>query len=189
MLFVCLSHFTGTFLAPWANPSLSPILRSSARLAITISMIASPSFVIVSGFVVGYLYRCNAAAMPGLRRKLIDRGLFLLLIGHFLLALPTYLQFRVMSLALRSEMITDAIAVAIIIGPSLVLGVSSRGRLVVGSAILVLSWWVSYLGIPQAAVAVSVGRYVFGLADDPAAPGFPVVPWLGVYVLGTVLGE
>ena len=188
MLFVCLSHFTGAFLAPWENASLSPVLRWWGRVAVTISMIASPSFVAVSGIVIGYLYRCNPAGMPALRRKLIDRGLFLLLIGHTLLALPAYSQQREAH-ALLFEMITDAIAVAIIIGPSLVLWLSARGRIVVGAAILVLSWCVTYLWVPLGTIALIIERYAFGIVDERTLSGFPFVPWLGIYVLATVLGE
>jgi uncharacterized membrane protein len=187
MLFVCLSHFASTFLAPWDNPSLSPGVQWSGAMAVTISMIASPTFVSVSGIVVGYLSRCNPKGMPALRRKLIDRGLFLLLVGHGLLSVPAYVQFHNTPAALRFEMITDAIGVAIIIGPSLLMWISARGRIVVGLAILILSWSVSYLWAPHGLVASIVARYAFGFADELS--GFPFVPWLGVYVLATVLGE
>jgi len=54
MLVVCLSHFAATYLAPWDNPALSPVVRWCGRFAGTISMVASPCFVSVSGIVVGY---------------------------------------------------------------------------------------------------------------------------------------
>lgn len=187
MLFVCLSHFASTFLAPWDNPSLSPAVQGSGAMAVTISMIASPTFVGVSGIVVGYLYRCNPNGMRALRRKLIDRGLFLLLVGHCLLAVPAYVQFHRSPDALRFEMITDAIGVAIIIGPSLLMWISPRGRIVVGTATLVLSWCISYLWTPHSPFASILARYAFGVVDELS--GFPFVPWLGVYVLATVLGE
>ena len=187
MLFVCLSHFASTFLAPWDNPLLSPGVQWSGAMAVTISMIASPTFVSVSGIVVGYLYRCNPNGMPALRRKLIDRGLFLLLVGHCLLSVPAYVQFHHTPQALQFEMITDAIGVAIIIGPSLLMWISARGRIVLGVVILMVSWCVSYLWIPQGPFVSIVVRYAFGFSDELS--GFPFVPWLGIYVLATVLGE
>ena len=187
MLFVCLSHFASIFLAPWDNPSLSPIVQWSGMLAVDISMMASPTFVSVSGIVVGYLYRCNPQGMPALRRKLIDRGLFLLLVGHGLLAVPSYVQFHRTPGALRFEMITDAIGVAIIIGPSLLMWISARGRIVVGTGLLALAWCVSYLWAPHGTFASIMARYAFGFTDELS--GFPFIPWLGVYVLATVLGE
>ena len=187
MLFVCLSHFASTFLAPWDNPSLSPGVQWSGAMAVTISMIASPTFVSVSGIVVGYLYRSNPNGMSALRRKLIDRGLFLLLVGHCLLSVPAYVQFHNTPDAVRFEMITDAIGVAIIIGPTLLMWVSARGRIVLGTAILIISWCVSYLWTPHGPFLLIVVRYAFGFSNELS--GFPFVPWLGIYVLATVLGE
>jgi len=80
MLFVCLSHFSGNYLATSISGAASSTLTRSAWAAETVSMIASPTFVAVSALVVGYLYRVHPAGMPALRRKLIDRGLFLLLV-------------------------------------------------------------------------------------------------------------
>lgn len=188
MLFVCLSHFAAGFLTPENTPGLSPGMRWCGAMAGTVSMIASPSFIGVSGIVVAYLCRVNPAAMPSLRRKLIDRGLFLLVIGHFLLAFPGYVQQHDTS-AFHFEMITDAIAVLIIVGPSLVMWTSMRARVLIGVALLALSWSVSYLWTPPNHLVLVLARYAFGLSSDTAATGFPFMPWLGVYVLATVLGE
>lgn len=188
MLFVCLSHFAGAFLAPEKNPALSPAVRWCGAMAGTISMIASPSFVGVSGIVVAYLCRVNPAGMPSLRRKLIDRGLFLLLVGHFLLAFPAYIQLHDTS-AFQFEMITDAIAVLIIVGPSLVMWTSARTRLVIGAVLLLISWSVQYLWEPRSHFVLLFMRYAFGLPTEATVTGFPFVPWLGVYVLATTLGE
>jgi hypothetical protein len=188
MSFVCLSHFAAVYLTTGMNPSLPPSMQRVGAIAGTVSMIASPSFIAVSGIVVAYLYRTNPDGMSALRRKLIDRGLFLLLIGHVLLALPSYIQ--VHSLApFKFEMITDAIAVLIIVGPSLVVWTSSKARLAVGASLLILSWVVSYLLVPHNTFGVLMTGYAFGVANDPAVLGFPFVPWLGVYLLATVLGE
>src|SRR5262249_1592055 len=159
---------------------LSPAIVWSGQLAGFISMIASPSFIVVSGVVVGYLHRANPSGMPSLRRKLIDRGLFLLLIGHFLLAYPYYVQDHDPS-DLRFERITDAIAVLIVIGPSLVMWTSARARVPIGVALLGLSWSVSSLWTPSNPVVLLFTRYAFGLSDDTLVTGFPFMPWLGVY--------
>jgi hypothetical protein len=188
MLFVCLSHFAAAFLARENNPALSPAMWWCGAMASTISMIASPSFIGVSGIVVAYLYRVNPAGMPALRRKLIDRGLFLLLVGHLLLAYPYYAQFHDTS-SLRFEMITDTIAVLIIVAPSLVMWTSARTRLLIGTLLLGLSWSASYLWTPSNPLVIILARYAFGLSSDVAATGFPFMPWLGVYVLATVLGD
>ena len=188
MSFVCLSHFAAAYLSTEMNPSLPPSMQRVGAIAGTVSMIASPSFIAVSGIVVAYLYRTNPGGMSALRRKLIDRGLFLLVVGHVLLALPSYI--RMHSLApFRFEMITDAIAVLIIVGPSLVVSTSSKARLAIGASILMLSWIVSYLIVPQNTVGLVITGYAFGVPSDTTTWGFPFFPWLGVYLLATVLGE
>ena len=189
MLFVCLSHFVVACVAPWGNPALSPVLRRSAELAVTLSMIASPTFVSVSGIVIGYLSRLNPSQMPALRRKLVDRGLFLLLIGHVLQAVPAFYTSRDVAQALRFVFITDVIGVAIIVGPSLVMWTSAAARAVLGVSLLLLTWAVSYFWTPHGAMAAELVRYAFGKPVEPMFSGFPLVPWLGVYVLATILGE
>jgi hypothetical protein len=163
-------------------------MQRVGMIAGTISMIASPTFIAVSGIVVAYLCRTNPDGMSALRRKLIDRGLFLLLVGHFLLAIPPYIQSHSLD-AFKFEMITDAIAVLVIVGPSVVVWTSPRARLALGMSILALSWVVSYLLVPRSTLGLIITGYAFGVPDDNTAWGFSFVPWLGVYVLATVLGE
>jgi uncharacterized membrane protein len=199
MLFVCLSHFAYNFLAPGIHPGISPLLGASATIATTISMVASPTFMSLSGVVFGILYRLEPTGMPQLRRKLIDRGLFLLLIGHFL-QVPAYAEPGRMGEALRVLFITDVIGFSIIVGPTLVTRMSPKRRLVVGLALLLLSWiadaaWAPHSGLANAAWAPHPGgtlvlvRYLFGASVLPTFVGFPIVPWFAVYLLATVLGE
>ena len=189
MSFVCLSHFAAAYLSTAMNPSLSPAMQRAGAIAGTISMIASPTFIAVSGIVVAYLYRTNPGGMSALRLKLIDRGLFLLLVGHFLLATPYSIQAHSFD-SFKGEMITDAIAVLIMVGPALVVWTSPKTRLTIGVSILTLSWVVSYLFVPRSTLGRLITGYAFGLANDSTtAWGFSFVPWLGVYVLATVVGE
>jgi uncharacterized membrane protein len=187
MLFVCLSHFGGTFLNPGKNADISPLLARIGGLATRISMIATPSFMVVSGCVIGCLYTLDPERMPALRRKLLDRGLFLLLVGHTLQA-PAYASSGHLGVELRVSYITDVIAIAIIIGPTLVSRTSQLTRMSIGALLLVLSWGIDGWG-PRSAVGIFFDRYAFGVAPVGEFAGFPVVPWLGVYLLATVLGE
>ena len=189
MLFVCLSHFSGNYLASSVNAASSSTLSRSVWVATTMSMIASPTFVAVSALVVGYLYRLHPAAMPELRRKLIDRGLFLLLIGH-IIQVPAYAEPGKMSDGLRVLLITDVIAVAIIIGPTVLTRTAPASRILGGVALMASSWLASAFWEPGAAAGRLVARYALGLVDSTGGfVGFPPVPWLGVYLLMTVVGE
>ena len=188
MLFVCLSHFAANYLALPTSASISPAVRASGQIATVVAMTASPSFVTVSGIVIGYLGRLAPTAMPELRRKLIDRGLFLLLIGH-VIQVPAYAQSDSWSQAMRISFITDVIAVAIIIGPTLLMRTSSRARLHAGVMVMMVSWVAAAVRSPTGVFAGEAWRYLFGRTSAPTFTGFPLIPWLGVYLLATVLGE
>lgn len=189
MLFVCLSHFSGNYLASSVNGGASSTLSRSVWLATTVSMIASPTFVALSGVVVGYLYRVRPGGMLELRRKLIDRGLFLLLIGH-VIQVPSYAEPGKLSDGLRILLITDVIAVAIIIGPTLVTRTAPRTRLLGGAAIMVCTWLATAFWVPTTEGGRLIARYALGVVDSAGGfVGFPPLPWLGVYLLMTVIGE
>ena len=188
MLFVCLSHFSANYLATAVASGASSALRRSAWAAGLVSMIASPTFVTVSALVVGYLYHLHPAGMPALRRKLIDRGLFLLLVGHVIQA-PVYGAGK-MSDGLRFLFITDVIALAIIIGPTVMMRTGAATRLLAGAALMTSSWLATAFWVPQTEIGHLVARYALGQLDSAGDfVGFPPVPWLGVYLLMTVLGE
>src|SRR5437899_12729419 len=78
MLFVCLAHFTNSYFFPIGQENIG-------RNLVAIGMVASPTFVTVSGLVAGFLAVTRRNSFADLRRKLIDRGLFLLVVGHLLL--------------------------------------------------------------------------------------------------------
>ena len=189
MLFVCLSHFSGNYLATSANGGASSALSRSAWVATTVSMIASPTFVAVSALVVGYLYRAHPAGMPELRLKLIDRGLFLLLVGHIIQA-PVYGESGAMSDGVRLLFITDVIGLAIIIGPTLMMRTEAVSRLLGGAALIASSWLATAFWVPGTGVGRLVAKYALGIVDSTGGfVGFAPVPWLGVYLLMTVVGE
>src|SRR5689334_14526438 len=78
MLFSCLAHF-----AWWIHgqyPAQSGLLAA-------IGMVATPSFLLISGAMVGMLCARNAGRGADLRSQFFNRGLFLLTIGHLSIAL------------------------------------------------------------------------------------------------------
>jgi len=188
MLFVCLSHFSVNYLATSLDGGVSATLRRSAWVATTVSMIASPTFVAVSALVVGYLYRVHPAGMLELRRKLVDRGLFLLLVGHILQA-PVYAESGRMSDGIRLVFITDVIGLAVIIGPTIMMRTTPATRLRAGAALTTGSWLAAAFWVPITDVGRLVARYALGVDTTGNFVGFPPVPWLGVYLLMTVVGE
>jgi len=185
MLFVCLAHFSGAYLAPHS-------VASSEFFAIA-SMIASPSFMIISGMTAGFVGSIYPLALPHLRRRLLDRGVFLLVVGHFILALSQAARGGGLMAAYRLSFITDPIAIAIMIGPRMVRTSRINVRVLLSLGLFTTGWALVLLWHPVSEIGWAVKNYVAGLVGPDASGtrpvSFPLLQWLAVYLLGTVLGE
>jgi uncharacterized membrane protein len=186
MVFVCLSHFARYFTLVRAPG------QAGAYLAL-VGMVASPTFVTVSGMVAGFMFSARNRSFPHFRRKLVDRGVFLLLVGHPALALTGALAGQSFSIADSVEYITDAIAVAVIIGPWLVTALRPRSRIILAVGIFAIDWLAILFWHPSAGAATLAKHYFVGLLNPEDAGvafvTFPVVPWFAVYLVGTTIGE
>ena len=186
MLFVCLSHMAE---AVFFMTGKSLLLG----LAIAVSMIASPTFMLISGMVLGVVATRGLADFDRFSGKLRERGVFLLTIGH-LLMLPAHLPMMdVPSQVWRFLLMTDAIGVALLVAPSVVRRMSPRARMLLAVAVLALDWVMIYATRDlEGHWPRLVATTLFG-AFDPAKSfwvfSFALVPWFSVYLVGTVLGE
>jgi uncharacterized membrane protein len=186
MLFVCLSHFARYF-------SLVPGGNTAGVYLTLVGMVASPTFVTVSGMVAGFMFVARSRSFPHFRRKLVDRGVFLLLVGHAALALTGVLSGKSFAFAFSIEYITDAIAVAILVGPWLVDVLGQRSRIFLAAAIFAIDWSAILFWHPIGAGAILAKHYFVGLLNPEDAGvlflTFPVIPWFAVYLVGTAIGE
>jgi uncharacterized membrane protein len=186
MLFVCLAHFTNAYFFLNGRGEIGVNL-------VVIGMIASPTFVTVSGLVAGFLSVTRRSSFVNLRRKLIDRGVFLLIAGHLVLALSGLVTGRGLPRSYRIEYITDAIGFAILIGPWLIAKLPPRSRLVLAAAVFMLDWAAILFWEPSAGFATIVKQYLVGAVVggqwEVTAGGFAFIPWLAVYLVGTAIGE
>ena len=182
MVFVCLSHFAQYFTVVSGPTDIGDYLRA-------VGMIASPTFVTVSGMVAGFMFLARSRSFPHFRRKLVDRGVFLLLIGHPTLALTGFLAGRGLGLAISVEYITDAVAVAVIIGPWLVSALRQRSRILLAAGIFAIDWLGILFWHPSPGAATLAKHYFVGLLNPGDFETFPVIPWFAVYLTGTAIGE
>lgn len=186
MLFVCLSHFGRYF-------SLVSGAGDEGVYINLIGMVASPTFVTVSGMVAGFMFVARSKSFPHFRRKLIDRGVFLLLVGHTALSLTGVLAGKSLSFAFSIEYITDAIAVAVIIGPWLVGALGQKSRILLAVGIFAVDWFAILFWHPSGVATTLAKHYFVGLLNPEDAGvlflTFPVVPWFAVYLIGTAIGE
>jgi hypothetical protein len=185
MVFVCLAHFANSYAFPAGASEVGGYL-------VAIGMIASPTFVAVSGIVAGFMSVAHSNSFPHFRRKLVDRGVFLLLVGHAVLSFTGVFSWADFSHSYRIGRITDVIAVAVIIGPWLVVWLGQKERLLFAALIFALDWCAILFWQPTGGIGVLAKHYLVGL-PNPADAGvsflaFPVIPWFALYLVGTVIG-
>ncbi len=184
MLFVCLAHFGSGYFASIGTPERQTLTDH-------IGMVASPTFMLLSGMMLGMLASTRSAThFISVRDKLVDRGLFLLLVAHPLIALA-HLSLDMGHFALlRWGFITDAIGVSLIAGPLLVTRLSSRSRLVLAAVLYAASWWLVVIWIPESlTLRVLKDTMVGPMLRSTRLFNFPFLPWFAVYLAGSSLGE
>ena len=182
MFFVLLTHFGRVyFRLPEHEAWRSALVR--------IGMIATPSFVILSGVVLGVLYHESRSGFDRIQARIVDRGLFLLLVGH--LVIGASLQSVEPTPVLSHS--TDALGAAMILGAFVVPRLDGPSRLVLSAVVYVASWVVIYSWHPASGGSYGevAEELVFGSLQPVTFPAgsFPIVPWFAVYLASTVLGQ
>jgi len=176
MFFMLLSHFSAVYFRDHPD-------RFWPTNLYRIGMIASPTFTIVSGLLLGFLFATKTAQFSGIRAKLIDRGLFLLTIGHLLVAGAFW--FHDPQIA-WSYMRTDSIAVSMIVGALIIGRINAPGRIFLGVSTYLVSWLIVWAWRPGSQVGSEVESVVFG---SMTVDNFPFLPWFSLYISSSVLGE
>lgn len=185
MLFVCLSHFSTAYF-PYV-PSSDFSVRTAL---ISMGMLASPTFVCISGSILGLLSETDQESFDQLRLKLVDRALFMLLIGHVLIALTFVPVVGLSASALADVQITDVIAVSVLIGVGVVRTTSRLFRLSLGLACLAVSWMLVFAWHPAGRFGEGVKELVVGATQlHVLSSSFPILPWVGVYLMGVSFGQ
>jgi hypothetical protein len=177
MFFVLLAHFGFSFFDD-RQARLPTILK-------LVSMVASPTFMILSGMLVGFLYQLRPASFERLRLKLADRGLFILTVGHLVL-LASHVPFY----TIRFLSITDTIAICMVVQPWLVMRVSARGRVLLALSLYAASWTLAVAWHPAGTFATLFKDIAFGTFDGRTyfVYQFSVVPWFSLDLAATALG-
>jgi uncharacterized membrane protein len=151
-----------------------------------LGMVASPSFVLVSGILLGFLYQSSPTKFVELRTRFIDRGIFLLTIGHVLI-LGAHLPLG------RGPVwgfITDTIGVSMIAGVLLIDKVRPASRLALSVGLYAASWLLALFWQPESAMLRVLRDSLSGTAFQSVYVfNFPLLPWFSLYFAATVLGE
>ena len=186
MLFSCLAHF-----AWWIHGTYP---EAGATLA-GIGMVATPTFLMLSGAMVGML--CATAAQHGrdLRSQLFNRGLFLLTVGHLLVALAETHMSGDFWRTMRGVTVVDEIGLCTLVAAFFTLPLAG-GRLcatvAMWAALAMCGSWLAYLyWLPSAAVPLELEQVLVG--GNFTMPGMtahtPILEYLAIYSMGLPLGH
>lgn len=183
MCMVWLSHFLSVYF------NNSPTGWSSFVGSCT--LIASPTFIVLSGIMIGMLTTNGDRRARGLRTKLADRALFLLLAGHVILVIATAdYPFALTRRWFGPAFITDTIGISILVSLWLVPKVPAPMRVLAGLAAFAVSWTIVGEWHPAIGFATGLKEVLFGsLSYQYFAYSWAVVPWLSVYFAATGVGE
>jgi uncharacterized membrane protein len=178
MLMVFLSHIKQHFVV--TSPDLHWFLLTTTR-------IATPTFLLLSGFVIFHLMSRDPAGRTSL--TLVDRALFLLLVAHTLLGLANLSEMGTVDWAFGRSMITDTVGVA------LLLAVLLRKAHVsvywgLGIALCAVSWIVALAADPSGEWARRLFAVLFQMkgGEYPAIDA-PIVSYVGVFLIGMALSS
>lgn len=181
MLLVCLAHFSQYYLSLNAFPG---------TLIFPLCMLATPSFMLISGALTGYIHSCNPAQFFKFEKLLLSRGIFLLTVGHISISLAHIYRSANILDAFRWIFVTDAIGFAIIAGPPIVRKVSSGKRLLLSLALLIISWWCTVAFYPTTPLQHAVKELLWGSYENTFFElSFPFFSWLAFYLASSLVGE
>jgi len=184
MIFVLISHFGLTYFGLNGQEQLEDWFERVGK-------VASPTFMVLSGMMAGFLYAMRPESFRATRMRLADRGLFFLTFGHVVIAIAHAPRLGRFDWALYEVFITDTIAFSIIVGPFLVEVLRPWARVALGVAVFAASWaamelWpVDWHSWWRAALA---GELVAGPTYRAGIYTFPVLPWFATYLACTSLG-
>ena len=184
MLFACLAHFA------WWMENAYPSL--SMRMA-TIGMVATPAFMVLSGSMIGL--KAGRAGVVGrkMRLDLIDRGIFLIIVAHLLIAVAEVHRSGTLVQRLEQFNSVDEIGVGcILFGAFNGLAIRSiRVLLALAISLACLGWalalsWHPLMPTAKVVEELLVGQLTKNLIIDYACP---MAPFLALFVAGVVLGR
>ena len=192
MFFVCVAHFADVFFN--GAPPLTDLLSS---LSHKIGKVGTPSFVILSGLVLGYLFKSKGEQFEASRVHLVDRALAVLIIGHVLIVACIVTKLG-LSMGMRVAIVTDTIALCVILGSLVIKVIPSYSRILMGLAVYATSWLAVVVWNPEQKLLLTIKAIIVG--DGPLSSSgtggafpfpifFPILPWFAVYIVSSCLGE
>lgn len=179
MFFIGVSHISFYLMDDSAT------LASYAR---AIGYVATPNFLLMSGLACGY--QLAEAPTTATALRIMDRGLFVFLVGH-LLVTASIVYMVPPGTAFEHIVITDSIGALLCLAP-LLKHTSARSLLWLGGAVYVLCTTFALAWHPVSPAGIVGGALLLAI-NDGGMPDIgwtsPTLPYLGIFLLGVGLGK
>lgn len=186
MLFSCVAHF-----AWWIHASYP----AQSDLLAAIGMVATPSFLLISGAMVGMLCAQSSKRGTDLRSQFFNRGLFLLTVGHLLIALAeAHLNgglLRTMAGVTTVDEIGLCTLVAAFFIPQVARPQVCQRLSIVAILVLAAAWLLNLYWLPDTSAKLAVEEAVIGggLGSHAFAIHAPAIQHVAIYLLGLPIGH
>jgi len=157
---------------------------------------ASVAFMAVSGMMISF-FLYSTVDWKRVYRRFAKRAVMLLLVGHAAIHVARYFYYDPVGLQtlldhiLYDYPITDTIALALLTAPFIIRFVGTRSRAMIAVALLAVTPVVLILFRPTGEAALVVRGLVFGGVPGShwAVVGWPLLPWVGIFLCGSLLGQ
>jgi uncharacterized membrane protein len=156
MVFVGVSHVS-FYVQPF-SPHMAAVLR-------WLGFFATPNFLLMSGLAAGY----QLAARPGAALRILDRGLFVLLIGHVLVS-ASLVYMSLPGTTFEHVVITDTIGLMLCTSP-LLRDLHVRTLLPAGAVLFCVSSAIAFLWHPATGAGTVAGGPLFTSVAVPRPDG------------------
>jgi hypothetical protein len=148
-------------------------------------MLASPTFVIINGILIGFLYRTRTNDFDRIRMRFTDRGIFLLAVAHLLLV-----GSHVGAYPIAFFHMTDTLGVCLLVEPWLVTRIRPRNRVLISVGLYILALTALLLWHPENGFAIVLKETLIGSRMPSFYDyAFPVLPWFCLNFAATALGD
>lgn len=187
MFLICTAHFVDVYNTPYPSADPHSLI---VQIINAICRVATPTFFLVSGILLGYFAKTKAFDFTRVRLHFFDRAIFLVTVGHMLVAVAWAPRSGLFN-ALSVGFVTDTLAFCII-GSLLLLpylkGISTR--IWIGTILYLIGWTGWSLWHPDNLALITIRSIFLGPNENGHHIFYdPLLPWFGVYLIGTSLGS
>ncbi len=166
------------------------------RLFYLPTQMAPVAFVCISGMMLGYFLDVGRPLGEIVRRS-AQRAAMLLLVAHPAIDFARYFNADGDPMAtfqrrlFHEVLITDTIAACLLLTPPLLRALSARGVVGLSVALLCATPPLVALWQPRSPAAQASQAFLFGsqASAPPLDVTWPLVPWLGIFLLGSLVGR